>query len=159
MTTVAKPEALVNTRHVYEIINPSDPYTIEGELGPCSIALLLVGPSGGYALNALDGTEGFPILMFGGDPELQAACEKVGIWPLDEYLNEHRAEIIEALHSIVIGNRELFLETMALMETEKTKAAFRETWHDKNRSSLNDIGGRAQEIADRLTRSQEAPDA
>lgn len=52
---------------IYEIINPSDPYTIEGDdIAVVCVATAILG-EGAYGLQTADGAEVMPILLFGRD--------------------------------------------------------------------------------------------
>jgi hypothetical protein len=109
----------------WELVNPSDPYTVESDNFKCAaIAAILVG-QGKYALDPIEGTNkefSMPIFLFGGH---------------DEWFKEHFHESVEA----------------ALDDCMETKAgsliaALRSiSIADEKRSSMNNIGAYAQEIA------------
>lgn len=125
---------------IYEIINPSDTYTIQSpDFYGAAVAVLLLG-QGAY------GIEGTPV-MFGWDDWLME--QKID---LDTFIAAHREAIAVALESILIGDkydREEVEEILRLMPEDQ-----REAWlakrHDKKRSSMNDIGSRAQQLAKSL---------
>ena len=134
---------------VYDIANPSDPYTIKGPFMPCAIAVVLLG-NGAY------GIKGTPIL-FGWDSWLK----ENGIENLEFYIDTHALEIADALDTVLIGNerdREEVEGTLAMLAPERHKEWLAQR-HDKKRSSLNDIGGRARKYADRLRSGRAAKDA
>lgn len=110
---------------IYEIINPSDPYTIESHsLDVAFVACIFLG-EGDYAFKPLeDGAEEVPLFLFGGSDEwtrkhLNATVEEVCY----RVTTEKRAELADCLASCTIKGE---------------------------RSSLNDIGNRAHNIADKL---------
>lgn len=53
---------------VYEIVNPSDPYTMQGEFRPCAMATILLG-KGAYVLQDEQGETVVPIMFLGGSEE------------------------------------------------------------------------------------------
>jgi len=119
---------------VFDIANPSDPYTIKGPFMACAIAVAILG-NGAY------GIKGSPVL-FGWDDWLK----EQGIADLGAHIDAHTDEIATALESVLIGSerdREEVESTLAMLPEEK-----REEWlamrHDKQRSSMNDIGGKAR---------------
>jgi hypothetical protein len=125
---------------VFDIANPSDAYTIKGPFMACAIAVAILG-NGAY------GIKGTPVL-FGWDDWLK----EQGIEDLSAHIDAHAVEIADALESVLIGSerdREEVESTLAMLPEEK-----REEWlamrHDKQRSSMNDIGGKARKIAARL---------
>ena len=85
---------------IFEIVNPSDAYTIEGELLPCGVATMILG-EGTYGLKDERGDTAMPIFLFGGhEPWLK----EQGVQDLSVYLEEHRAEIATALETVLIGH-------------------------------------------------------
>jgi hypothetical protein len=128
---------------LYEIVNPSDAYTVEGEREAVCVAALLLG-EGAYGVSGENGTTVMPILCFGGEAALEAWWEKAFGHPFKEA--PCGATVAAALESVMIGSRadrarmERVLAAIASPEDrERAKAA----WHDERRSSLNDIGRRA----------------
>jgi hypothetical protein len=111
----------------FTIINPSDPYTIEcADLEIAAIACCLLG-NGRYAFKSIDADAGagVPLFLFGSpDPWF---VEKFGM----SY--EHTAEHVLTHRTIDLANA---FESVTLGRSE--------------RSSLNDIGGRARSIADAI---------
>ncbi len=140
-----------------EIINPSDPYTLEVfDLAGAAAALLLLG-EGYYALTAEDGTEIVPLFMFADE-------EFIGKWFAE---NTDKESLVEALkdreriarhmESVVLGSfgdRTFYMAAIGELPTKEARERFAATWLDR-RSSMNNIGGRAQEWAKRLRDKQE----
>lgn len=111
----------------FEIINPSDPYTMTAcDLEVAAVAVCLLG-SGRYGLRGLgaDSQARVPVFLLGGSDEW--FMESFG----DNYetvatrcLEDRSAALISAFESVTLGQSE--------------------------RSSINDIGGRARQLAQTL---------
>lgn len=132
---------------IYEIINPSDPYTIEGELLTACIATAILG-NGKYALQDADGNEAMPILMF--DPVAVWFTEAFGK-PFGDLLEATPPDILASCFESVLccslRERQVYEDALALVENEAKRRQLREKWLDERRSSMNNIGGRAYAIA------------
>lgn len=138
---------------LYEIINPSDPYTIAADDPEvAAVACFLLG-NGQYAFKPIDGPEDaeVPILILVSADEW---CEekfgkKVGLLIAD-VINNKADALIACLESCLIGrerDRREFEQAIALIDDPKKREEFRAARHDLRRSSLNDIGGRALQLA------------
>ena len=138
---------------VYEIVNMSDPYTIEAAtLDVAFVACVFLG-RGQYAFEPQEeGATAIP-MFFGGTEDwcqtnLHQSLEQV----VDRVTREKAAELAACFESCIYGKpgrRALFLLAWSLIEDAAKQAIWREAWQDQ-RSSMNDIGGRAQEMAKRL---------
>lgn len=129
---------------VFEIANPSDKYTIKGPFMACAIAVAMLG-NGSY------GIEGTPIL-FGWDEWLKGK----GIEDLGAHIDKHNTEIAAALDSVLMGDerdREEVDATLRRIPPDQHEAWLAER-HDRRRSSMNDIGRRARELASRVRGQQ-----
>jgi hypothetical protein len=132
---------------IYEIVNPSDPYTMETDnlLAAC-IACTMLG-AGKYALRQQDGEVEMPLFIFGG---IEQWFEKKFEKPIAELLDgSNDIPVIEALDSVLIGDatdRKIYKAAIEKMDAEAVKV-FRKEWQDKKRSSMNDIGARAEHIS------------
>jgi len=143
----------------YEVVNPSDPYTLEWENFKIACVVTLIVGNGRYALEPLkDGGQKMPIFLMGGAVEWFK--EEFGE-ELDDVIDNEKRDIVDCLRSIVIGSsadRDIYNETMRQfiedsdwgVEESEAQTKWRKMWHDKKLSSMNDIGGRAWEIADKL---------
>lgn len=81
----------------YNIVNPSDPVTMKAEsLEVAAAAVVLLGQ--GY-YSADDGEGGSTPLWFGWDEWL----EEHGMAELGEWIDEHLAEVVTALESVMLG--------------------------------------------------------
>ena len=138
----------------YEIVNPSDAYTIRGEPLVVCVMVTLIG-GGKYGVRSCDeGVEDpeLPFFAFGGDPEAWFR-EKFGIESIGSWLDEHLEEGAVCLESVLIGkpkDRLVVEAALAEMLDEESRKRFLDKRHDDKRSSLNDIGGRCQAQAARF---------
>jgi hypothetical protein len=124
----------------YEIINPSDPYTMRAD--DFLIAAVTVAMLG----NGKYGIEGSPIL-FGWD----AFFEKHEI-DLPKFIDAHLEEIIACMDSVLIGRESNRIDVESALEamTPENRESYLEKWIDRRRSSMNDIGAGAKRWADAL---------
>lgn len=139
---------------IYEIINPSDAYTLDTDnLAAACIVTLTLG-NGAYGLTDKDGELVLPIFI-GSDPE-KWLIEKFGKG-FTELLNDiPPSALADVFDSVVIGGhgaRQDYLEALSLIDDATKKELWRDKWHDRRRSSLNDIGKRARSLAEGLRRS------
>lgn len=140
---------------LYTIINPSDPYTIEcPDLEVAAVACVLLG-GGQYGFQPVKpGESAVPLMLF-GDAEAwfteQFKTDMTTVF--DRVLQTQREALATCLESVLIGEVEDRAEFLASMEGLATAVpgTKRQTakllWHDAKRSSLNDIGRRAWEMA------------
>lgn len=132
---------------IYEVINPSDPITLESddETAAC-IACLLLG-EGHYPLQSEDGRDVLPFFLFGkAEENLNAWLKEHGIESLSEYLIQNHKRISDCLYSVVVCK---------IRDRKALIAAFgndREKWkkyNEERHGSLNDISGYAYALAKR----------
>jgi hypothetical protein len=142
---------------LYEIINPSDPYTIEApSLDVAFVACLFLG-TGQYAFKPLDEDgEEIPLFIFGGmeawcaehlEEGFEAVVTRVTTEPAK------RKELADCFDSCLIGRREdrnAYRAGLELIDDPAKREQWRDRWHDDRRSSLNNIGARAFEMASKL---------
>jgi hypothetical protein len=145
---------------LFEIINPSDAYTIEApDLSIAGAACVLLG-NGQYAFKQVDGDAEVPLFLFGGHDEwFREHCDGSLDDTLGRVMKDRRAELADCLDSTLIGtqaDREEFHALTASVEAEE-RARLRAERHDKRRSSLNDIGARAYRMAAALREPQPEP--
>lgn len=139
----------------YEIVNPSDPYTIcADDRAVAAVACFLLG-QGQYAFTDIEnGEDGVPIFLFGGvDAWTNETFGKNASDLIKGVLADKRDALIACLDSTLIGrpsDRASYEKGLELIDDPAKRKAWRDHWHDERRSSLNDIGGRAYELADRL---------
>ncbi len=132
----------------YELINPSDPYTFLAEdFETAALVVICLGPASGA--KPKDGGENVPIFLFGEAVEWYT--EKFGRSP-DEGLAEKVQAVADAFASFMLGDfedRRRYEAALAAIDDPEKKARFISEWQD-GRSSLNDIGGEAHRLAERL---------
>jgi hypothetical protein len=137
---------------IFNIVNPSDKYTLETDdfETACIVAIFL--GNGMYSLEQLDGD--LEMQFFFGDPSgwFQEVFGNSFEVSVKRCLTEKQTKLIEALDSVLIGDRKMYYEGLALIDNEEKRKEWRMKWHDRNRSSMNDIGGRAWAIAEKLRR-------
>jgi hypothetical protein len=143
------------TLHSWELINPSDKYTLQAyDFATAAAACLLIG-EGRCGLEPETDEHGeatqprCPLFLFGGH---EAFIEEHFGGDLGAWLGEHRLAVADCLDSVLLGGfarRADYDAAIAAIDDPVKLAAFREAWQDK-RSSLNDIGGWAHDYARRL---------
>jgi hypothetical protein len=137
---------------IYEIINPSDPYTLESNdfLTACLVATVL--GRGAYALQSEDGSLEMPLMLFGGEGWFIKTFQS----DLDVLLDRAPyAPMATCFESVVIGSfadRRAYDVAMRAIPGEEGRATFAEQWHEARRSSTNDIGAKARVLAQRMRR-------
>lgn len=133
---------------VYRIENPSDAYTLaSADEKAAQMATLLLG-RGAYGLTDEQGATVLPIfLLGGGDAWVKERFGDVTTW-----IDKHLDDLIAALDGVQIGSfaaRKELTDALACMEESK-RADYLARRHDRMRSSMNDIGKAAQELAGQL---------
>lgn len=108
----------------YEIVNPSDPYTIRGEREAVFAAIVLLS-DGAYGARSASDIAGLPILAFHRDP-LAWWREQFGRG-IDESLRALEPQIADALATVTLGRPD-----------DAERGIVR-----RERSSMNDIRERA----------------
>lgn len=156
---------------LYEIINLSDQYTIEAHaLDVAFVACLLLG-RGQYSFEPIisqseaapdknEAAIGIPLFLFGGADQWcqQQFREEIGE-TIRRVTHGKSQELADCLDSCLIGGaqeRQTYTAGLELIDDPGKREIWRSRWHDERRSSLNDIGGRAYEMAKRL-RSNQSP--
>lgn len=139
---------------LYDIINPSDPYTIEAEeFIDAALAVFVLGNS--YGLTALEeGGEDVPIFIFGGAAEWFRERFKI---EAQEAYDQRRLRVAGVLLSAIIGGkseREMVKKTLSMIPPEK-QAEWLEMHHDTKRSSTNDIGSYARRYGQAIMDTEE----
>jgi len=150
-------------KKIWDISNPSDPYTMEGEFIPVTIAGVLLG-GGKYVITPLDESghdsenakEETTCFLFGGFEEW---CKKHGIADASKWLDvpENITSVADVLDSVMIGHpseRAIVKSAIEKMSKEDALKWLNER-HEKECTSLNDIGKRAKLIANQLRKKIE----
>jgi hypothetical protein len=131
---------------LYEIINPSDPYTFRApDIKIAALVVILLG-RGAYGAVTKDGTEKTPVL--GGWDEW-LADQGLADGNIKSFLDAHEWEVLEAMESVLIGSfsDRQDVEAALVNMPKDTHEAYLAARHDRRRSSMNDIGKTAQAIA------------
>lgn len=139
---------------LFEIINPSDPYTMEApdlEVAACAVAVL---GRGAYGLNELSGDKSGNVPMFPVTGHDEWFTKQFGR-NFDASLNhvfEQRADALaKALASVFIGtaiDKRVFEQEAAGCQDEEAFQKLLTARHDAARTSVNDIGRQAWAFAD-----------
>ena len=147
---------------IYEIINPSDPYTLEAEdFKDAAVAILMISPELGLEMvprcaeEANQDAPSLPILAFGG-MEKWIEDHICPMKDVKKFIDDRREAIAKVLESVLIGKpreRRIFEDAMEAIDDPKKREAFKAKWHDGKRSSLNDIGGAAWDLAKYLRKA------
>lgn len=138
---------------LYELINPSDPYIFEADsLEVATLTVFLL--STGFGAKPIKGDEGVPIMMFGNAEEYYK--EKFGR-DVQTGLETNFSSVRKALASFMLGNfsdyKRYQVALNAITDDDKRKT-FIDEWQDE-RSSLNNIGGKAHQISERMLRQEQ----
>jgi hypothetical protein len=141
---------------LYRIINPSDPYTVEASaLDVAAMSAVLLG-KGYYSFESLDGGENVPLMAFGGAEEwCQKAFQESVMEMCNRVMDTKLSEVADCLDSVLYGDIE---DRAAFMEETRdinrsTLEFHRATEQERKCSSMNDIGGRAYIMANKLRQS------
>lgn len=128
---------------IYEVINPSDPVTLEAEdVEVAQVVCLLLG-NGAYALRDEDGKEVMPLFVIGGLDEWAEQNK----FDMGRIRRDKLPAVIACLESAAcceIPDRQAILA--AVRDDREAFARY----NDAKRSSLNDICGYAFKLAARL---------
>ena len=143
------------TEFLYNLINPSDPYTFRAEdQETAALAVFCLGPAYGAENLSGTGSGDVPVLLF-SDPKVWYQ-EQFGRTP-DEGLEAKKPAVIRALKSFVLGNerdRKRYEAAMACITEPEQREIFAREWRD-GRTSMNNIGLRAEKMAEGLEKQRE----
>lgn len=134
---------------IYDVINPSDPVTIEADTPlVAGLAVLALG-HGKFAAVDEDGSTAIPLMLFGGMAAVNEWLAAVGYeGELSAALAEHRAAIAACLRTAMVASiSERRGLTAALAAGGGDTAAALAAFNEDRRSSMNNICGRAALIA------------
>lgn len=137
----------------YELINPSDAITFQGDdLVAAGVAIILLG-RGAFGLTDEKGEQAVPLMLFGGIDDWLA---KNNIKDMAQYIADNTDAIADFLETVCYGSldeRLAFDEACKRMTPEKA-AEHREWWNDRKRSSMNNIGAGALRLAKQLRKKK-----
>jgi len=136
---------------IYEIVNPSDAVTIEAEDSfLASVAVIVLG-HGAYGLYDEDDRMVLPLFRFENGEKLVAWLHENGVNPdeMKQFYVKHGEELATIMESVVYGKiadrKAILAMTEKMTKADKIKALAR--YNDEKRSSTNDIGAAALELA------------
>lgn len=141
---------------IFEIINPSDKYTLKSDSFEVACLVTLALGTGKYGLSQIDGEMEMPIFAFGGSEYLETWWQEKFGHPFTQEQSPGQ-EAIECFESVLIGgaqSRASFEKGLELIDDPEKRKAWRDHWHNERRSSMNDIGSRAWATAARLRQTQ-----
>ncbi|HSV28621.1 MAG TPA: hypothetical protein VLL76_03655 [Candidatus Omnitrophota bacterium] len=136
----------------YEIVNPSDAYTI---IAPdhevAALACFLLG-EGLYAFEPIDGDlPKVPLFLFGGAEEW---FEKTFGRTVSDALEARESDLAACLDTVLIGkaaDRKAFQKGLDLIDDPAKRIEWRDHWHEERRTSCNNIGARAYKLAEAIS--------
>ena len=132
---------------LYELINPSDPYTFRApslEIAGAAAAMLSTG-FGAVQYDPPAEDDSTPVLFGWNDWMESRGMDK-------SWFLAHLAEIADALDSFLIGGRNTRADVEDAMSRmdEKNREEFRASRQNRYRTSLNQIGEAAYNLSKRL---------
>lgn len=136
---------------IYELINPSDAITFEGDDDTLAAVSALVIGNGKFGLRDQTDRTVLPVFILGGALEW---LESQGI-NLDSYLTENRDRIAGFLDTCLygsVGERHTFNDAVSRMSADDA-AAHKAHLMDRRRSSMSNIGGACKLWADHLRKA------
>ena len=135
---------------LFNLINPSDPYTLEAEdLSTAAMAACLLSTT--FGVESTYGSQS-AMFLFMTEADLNGWFREHAGVDTATFVEEHRMAVADALASFVYGDvadRKLYNETMDLLSDEEAKLAFKDNWQDRI-SSLSNIGKAAWQRADEI---------
>ena len=77
----------------------------------------------------------------------------IDIEKFSEYIAAHKTELADCLDTVMIGgknDRESYKKGLELIKDAAARKEWRDHWHDQRRSSMNNIGAYAWQVAEKL---------
>lgn len=139
---------------IYEIVNPSDPVTIEASDSVLAAVAVILLSNGDYGLYDEDERAVIPIFRLSEPERLIKWLHDNGVDSnkIDEFYAKNGEELATILESVVYGKREDRAAILAL--TEKMSAKDRlealAKWNESKRTSMNDIDEQARQLGKAL---------
>lgn len=153
---------------LYELGNPSDPYTYYASSDLVAIATnLYLGQGKTFCIDTESGEQLGPMLLFASEQQVEAALkETFGEESLGGFMKQHRAEIADALDSLMIFNakkRRDYEDALVHITDPNEREAYREKVLNRHRSSLNNYAawawGQAKSIREQLAKEAAGAEA
>lgn len=127
-------------RRVYEIINPSDPYSLVTDSREVAAAACLMLGQGAYSLKEVGSDWSMPLFLLGDIDDVREWWSEEFGGDFEGFPESHLAEIAYALQTVMIGDpKNRGLEEMPDNDQ-----------HDQDRTSMNDIGRKAWSLAEKM---------
>lgn len=138
---------------LFNILNPSDPYTMRAvDLEIAAVAICLLG-EGKYGLEEIGGDRSGQVPMFLKDGHDEWFTKQFGrdfSATVNHVVETRYEELVKALHSVFIGtpaDKMKFDDLAAKCPDDEAAAELLLKTHDEKRTSMNDIGRRAWNLA------------
>lgn len=147
-------DRMANDLILYELINPSDPYTFFASSREVAVlTVLALAPNGLCGATPLNGDITLDVPVF-----WLISKEEVNEWfnahfgrSIDDALAVLGNEIADALDSFILGTeaeRKLYEKTISLLDSKEKIEAFNAEWDDAKRTSLANYSPRAKMLAE-----------
>lgn len=138
---------------IWEIINPSDKYTLSTDDHKLAALVICLIGEGKYGGDEVSGDRKVPLFLFGGHDEwFQANFGQT----FEEALSTcDKGALADVFDTVLIGgiaDRMSYEKGIELISAPEKRIEWRDHWHDNRRSSMNNIGVRAWNIAANLRR-------
>lgn len=138
---------------LWNIVNPSDPYTLRTDDFEAAAAAILMLGEGHVGLTELDVETPRRLPMFA-----YGAADNLEPWWIETFghaptLDGLEIRMADALDTVVIGrhcDRLDFEAAIAAIDDPGKRKTFAAAWHDRHRTSMNDIGMACRAYAEKL---------
>lgn len=142
---------------LYSIVNPSDPYWIEGPFEACAAAVLIMG-NGHITLEDAQKKSLMPLFLFSSEDEIDAFWKKSFGRRFKDYISSPDAvpQIRDALLTVEIGSiaeHDAYLSSLSLVSADKHEAWKLERQR-LQQTSTRDLRTRAHETAKLITKEK-----
>lgn len=136
---------------LYELINPSDPYTCRADDPKAAMAVALVLGNGKMGLRDQEGEEYATLIMFMKEDALEEHLVHLfGEGGLGGFMEANAPAVADCLDSVMsvgFSERRTFDEAIKAIESDDRRDEYRAKIHDANRSSVNDFASYAWKYA------------
>lgn len=130
---------------IYNLVNPSDPYTFKADTYEiAALTVLCMGTQ--YGASPKNGNENVPVFLFTNADEWYKETFGKSV---EEGLKANREAVADALLSMLYGGfeeRETYEAALESITDAEKEKVFKEKWHARH-SSMNDIGSYAHKMA------------
>lgn len=149
---------LANTREMtmkqYDLINPSDPITVESECPTVAAVAALILSDGGYGLRDELGQSVLPVFVGGSQRACEDWLESEGIESLTDYVVRNAERIADVLDSSMVGtasDRAAYREGLEKCDGCPNRIRdWRTNWDDRHRTSITRVCQDAWSLASTL---------